>query len=285
MATLSPSGTSWRLDLRLTVDGVQRQHRLEAPTCAALAKAAALIVAVSVDPVAVASTIENRSQQTAEVPPPPATAPRVAPPPALEPIPSAVAPVPESAATEPAPRVRRRRPVTGFVGVQAGLVGLTVPGVSGGPGISAGLTVGGFRTELRGRYVAPKRAQRDDVGAVIDLGTVSWLGCWSPQVETVAFVTCGGFEVGALRATGRGVDNRQTQRWPWAAAVLSGGLRWWVRERVSLSADLEVALPVVDAVVLAQRPGVGNALRVFETGRASVRPFVGVEVRFGGRPR
>jgi hypothetical protein len=261
-ALVVQSGEGWSLRLTTEVGGEAQERVLEAESCDALAKATAILIAVAVDPIATAHEVRSTEEI---VTPPPEPPPRVE---SAEPIdPIAVAP------RVSGPPPRRRVPVRMHLGIGGGVIVGAVPGVTGGPVATLGLTRGKLRAELRGAWWAPRVGRSGPASARVQVGTVAAVVCGEPGNDAVTFPLCGGVEAGALRGRGVQVPNAHVEHFAWIAALLAAGVRAWVRPRVGLRADLEVAVPLG-----IYRVFVGSQL-VHETAAVGARGLAGVEFR------
>lgn|GEM_PF-5803175 len=265
-AFVEPHGSGWGMALTMVVDGVVHRQELEAESCPALAKAAALIIAVSIDPVASAAAVPDALVE-------PDAGPVVAEFAASSPPPTRSAP----------PRTdtpsRSRRP---FVGLRwAGVLGMT-PGLSSGPAFSLGLSGTRSRLAVHGRYVLPRRTE----GGVarVQAGTVAAQACLASRPRPVRAHLCGAVEGGVLRADGVGLGRPRTAHYPWLAAVVGAGLRLPIRGRWSAGLDVEAATALFDAQVVRGSVDVASPDVVFANPRIGARALLGVEVQLF-RPR
>jgi hypothetical protein len=271
-AQVSRAGERWSLRLTTEVGERVQERALEADTCEALAKATAIVIAVAVDPIGAAHEVRNA--QRIEAPSP-------------ERPPASAAATETAAETEVAPSPRAtvttnrkvRAPVRVHFGAGGGVVIGVLPGVSGGPVAALGLTAGRFRAELRGAWWAPRLGRDGGVTARIQVGTVGFMACGEPGPTRATFPICAGIESGAMRARGVAVTNPRTQHLAWAAALIGAGVRGWVRPRIGLRADVEVAIPfTVDRVVVGS-PEANPPRTVHQTPFVGARALLGVEFR------
>lgn len=253
---------AWTMVLTVVVSGRVHRQQLEAESCSALARAAALIVAVSIDPVTSATEVPV----PLEDPVPPST------PAGREPDPVSSRETPDDAGE----RARRAMRPTIGAGWSA-ITGMT-PGVSSGPALSLGLDFDRAYIGLGGRGVLPRTAD----GARVLGGTVAGRGCFASRPQAVRGMVCAGVEAGALQARGTGGGAR-TQRYPWVAGLVGAGLRWWFTERVALTADVEGAVAVVDAEVVLGPVDVAQPRIVFTNPRIGLRAGLGFEIRFSSQ--
>lgn len=213
--TVVMSATGYALALELVVAGEASQRALEAATCEELVDAAALIVAVALDPVfaVVEPTI-------AEV----IAAPEVAPTRAPLPAPVAIA------ATPVDPVVARRRPTMRALGL-----GLRPTiGAWFGALPRAAATVGfdvvfparrSLRAELGVLAIPRQRVTITGGGANLWLASAVLRACFAPAVGRVRPMGCAGITAGAIGGRGFGegiVPDSRVQAW--AAITGSAGL-------------------------------------------------------------
>lgn len=258
-AFLHPYEDHWQLSLTMVLGDKVHRQELEAESCAALARAAALIIAVSIDPVASASVARvSIGPEDAQPLPVAATVPTGP----TEPI------------SAPEPRSRRVLPFVG--GSWAFATGMT-PTPSSGPALAVGIDLDHSRLELMGRYVLPQTATAADGAARIQVGVVAARGCLTSRPGNVRGLLCAGLEAGALRAQGQRIPNARTRHFPWLAGLVRGGVRWRFAPRWAVAADVEGSISAFDAQVVAGSLSDPNASRLFETPRIGVRGFLGLE--------
>lgn len=269
------AGPPWRLELRTTIGGRRQQRSLLGDDCRAVAEAAALILAVSVDPLGVdARTDGPREAEAPGIPVlPGAIEPLVEPPtpsPRLEPEPRPSVP------PRPEPRARVRVRLAG--GGEWG----AIPGGTGG--VRGGLALEGERAILRleGSYWIDRLARLGDGstrrGGLVGLGTVGVQGgvrLGGPRLRVPLVL---GLEAGGLRA--RGVDVRDSQRitLPWLAGVVGAGVQWALRPRVALWGALEGVVPLVRLRVRVGRGADGSTV-LHEPAVVGARALVGVSFK------
>lgn len=229
------------LVLTLEIDGeVGSTRSLRAPDCALLGRAAAVVIAVSLDPVAVAQAIDvaqAAAQTSADVPPPPPAALRVATPDASTPG--------SRADVIARPPVRRRGGAIEYgASLGIGVEGLLLPSV--GPGIALAPFVGtrDLHVEAAVQYWLPRAsdvAASSDVRARVQMVSAGIRACPILGRGRVRFPLCVGIDAGGLfaRATGDDVRNPNPASEPWAGVVLAPGVRVAVAPRVSLGVAVE----------------------------------------------
>lgn len=261
--------------LTLTVSGHLRT--LADPDCGKLAVAAALVVAVAADPVAVVDVIDAELHQ-------PEPAPRLLEPPQL-PIPPKPAPIPVVEGPGPQPPRRNpawRDPAPELSGVVSGAIGAELA-VLPRPGFAASLGGGvrwsWLRMELVGVVSVPRDipAREPDFGARAAVAGGQLRGCWVLHAQRVEVPLCLAGEVGAVWARGFGPTiEPQARAQPWAAAVPSLGVTRWLSARFGLEARISAPVGLYKpAVHLA-----GVDTHVFRAGSVGARLWVGPVVRF-----
>jgi len=297
----------WALELDLLRPGGQDRRTLADADCHALGEAAALVIAVAIDPQAGlgAPVLEDRPQDPAA----PADGPLVPTPPgdpgapALAPDGAAPGDRPSAAvavawdrpdagaadqaapgdedAADRAPAAGRRLQLGLRLGAGLGFTRV-LPGPHAALELGLGLEGRGWRAELAGSFVPPVRgvaASDPGIGGVFRLGAGELRGCGmpGPRARPLVFPLCVGLQLGAMhgRGDGPGLPVQQAARALWAATRLGAALRWRPRGgRVGLWIG-------VDAIVALTRPGFVTAggVRVHEAARVGGQAGVGVEVR------
>jgi hypothetical protein len=240
----------WRLRLATQIDGTKSERWLEAPSCAELAEAAALVLAIE-------AGADERSTRSAE--------PEA---PAL-PI-----------ATEDSPPERAPGSASRWFAV----------GVSGGIDVGAlaspALGVGAWAAWLPGRtrlaidvvYFPPAGIERSGrgIGGQFDLFVAGATACRSLLDTKLDLAPCAGVEAGRIAAQGTGsqvVESIDEAR-PWVA-LRAGALLAYPVGRFAVRADLGAVVPLVrDRFLIA---GLGT---VHTPAPVTLRGLVGVEVRF-----
>jgi hypothetical protein len=258
--------------------GVDRREFV-AESCAVAIGASALVIAVALDPIAVAHELERLRQEPEPEPEPepdPGPEPEPDPGPETEPEPELEPSV--SFTLEPrsdAPGDRKRRELrAGLAALGGGGYG---PLQSGSGLLMARIALLGraWRAELRGAWLP---------GIVHDLGDArrvrvdGWLlggrGCGVLERNTLEFPLCVGIEAGAVRgAAFEPIANRNTGTQPWVAAEVGPGLHWVPRPRLALGLEVAAVVPFVTG---------GFALdgqRVLGFAPVGVRVLAGIELR------
>lgn len=266
---IEASGDAFELRLSTRLGALEDERAIRDSDCEALVQAAALLVAVSVDP---------------DVGPPPEdVAPKPEPVAAAKPQPpraSTPASVPEqpSATVEVRPdpprTVRPWKPGAVFVGVAPQLEFGALPGLSGGPRVSFGLQWKRASVAAYGLYGAPRRTDAIlGASGLAQMGAAGFLGCGNPLTGSLRLPICAVIEGGGIRVASRGLDPANRVLSPWTAAGARVGVerRWG---RVGVYSAGEVLVPVVRTDVL-----LGEASS-FTTWAVSMRLVVGLKIFF-----
>ncbi|WP_181233084.1 hypothetical protein [Enhygromyxa salina] len=266
----------WVVSLRFESARGVDERTFSGPDCQALGDAAALVIALGVDPVGVSTQLAQRQQ--------------VEPKPEPEPEPEPE-PIPKSD-PNPDPRQDPRRALSDQTEGSSATdehppnirVGIAPLGGGGyGPlqlGQGAlGIELSGFgpwwRVALRGRWLTPRtHTLASGSQARFDGFSIAARGCAVPWAGRVEFPICAGVEAGALRGRGTGTTLAPRDAGlPWAALLVGPGLRWVVHEHVALGLDLELLAPLT-------RGGftIGTTVAQ-EFAPVGVQGFAGVEFR------
>lgn len=272
------AGPPWRLELETIIGGQVQRRSLLADDCRAVAEAAALILAVSVDPLGVDPRLEPREPTDDDVVPPgpldAAVEPTAGPPAPPRASVEVDAPAVATARAPGRPRARVRLRLGG--GGEWG----AVPGGTGG--LRWGVGIEGTRAlvRLEGSYffdrLAPLR-DGSDLGARVGLGTVGLHGGVRLGRPRVTVPLVAGLEAGGLRTRPVGLANAQRLTLPWVAGVVGVGAEWSPARRLSLWAAVEGALPLIRLRVRVGRGSDGSTV-LYEPSAVEVRALVGLSV-------
>jgi hypothetical protein len=232
----------WTLELELQGAGGGDRRTLVDGECRALADAAALVIAVAIDPQARAPVPED-SPAEAVVPAPPDVQEARGPEPAVPegrgapaPVPEdrvVAAPVPEDRPVGEAP-VERRRAVRLGLRV-AGGVGFAriLPAPHAMLELALGVEGRGWRAEIGGGFAPPVHgtaATNPGIGGEFRLGLGEVRGCGMPGLARVPveFPLCLGLQVGAMHGRGEGPGLAVTYdvRALWVATRAGAAVRW-----------------------------------------------------------
>ncbi|MEO7111358.1 MAG: hypothetical protein ABI183_13040 [Polyangiaceae bacterium] len=248
----------WSVHLVTNVDSAHGERSLEANTCAALADATALIVALTIAPA------------HDDVTPTPTTAPEPA---KLKPIET-----PEDREAAPSPKSR----LTGLVAVTLlGDLG-TLPHAGVAPGITIGMMFEIFRAEISGNTWFTQDARSplsNSEGSHLQLLDLAARGCFRIPFRSIEIAPCLGAGLVHLSIAGFGETfPEQTDD-------------WWLTARVDLVATWTIVDPIairalVGAVAPFQRDAVdfedsqGDRVELHRPALISGQAAIGVEAHF-----
>jgi hypothetical protein len=298
-AVVTRAGTGgFRIHLVTDMGGSLGEREFGGPTCRAVAKAAAVIVALTFDPDAIArkaaggAPVKSPAPTPVELPAPPTPAleiprlpsppsppapaplPPVLPPPVLtRPAPPLYPPVAPPA--PPAPPSARPRFVIGAT--TAASLG-ALPGVGVGFGGHAGVLVGRFLTDLSAAYWparAATLASRPAVGGDFRLLAGDARACFAVLVSPIALGPCAGVEVGSMSADGFGVRSPGSGSVLWVAPLVEATAALPIGRYFAIRLDVGVLAPI-------ERPPfvLENVGPVFGASAAVGRVALGAEVHF-----
>lgn len=272
----------------------QTVRRLEAEDCMVLARAMAVVIAVSMDPVGVAE-----SERTAEVPESPPSSDELASDGTASGRARARGAANEgeragsdasdasleaglalrgAADRRSAGPLPARGGLEGGMRLGAGVGGLLLP--AAGVGLSLAAFVGTARVHVRAvaQYWAPQRVAFDptrDASGELQLVTGGARACPQLGWGRVRIPLCAGVDAGAMigRGTGHDLVTSRSAREPWVGAVFEPGVTVGVTSRVSLWLALE-------GVVSLHRPQfvIEGAPQTWTAGAGAVRGLFGVQV-------
>jgi hypothetical protein len=270
-ARVRTTAEGYRLDLDLG----EGQRQIEARECGELADAAALIVAIAIDPFALASAEPALEPAPPEPDPPPRTPSR-----AIDPF---EPPLVSTAGVADRTGVRRSVPTLAMRGGAGVDVALWRP-VGASFVLGFGVVGRGYRVDLLGRYAAPSHAIAPSHRAIY-ASTQQWsigiAACYSATFERVRALElplCGGAEVGAMHARGHGTAIvPRANRAPWVAVSAGPGFAWKLGRRVALWASAEAVV-----LITAPRFVTDRGTVVLQPNRAGFRALAGIELRFRG---
>ncbi len=249
-------GLTWSLAMDTELAGRPGRRSLEAASCQDLANAAALIIALMIDPDAVAAHATTPQPAAA---PPPVTAPP---------------------ATATAPD-RKPRVVEFLVGILAAGSYGTLPSIDAGLGGGIGLQGRRWRAELRGSY-GLRRDQKAWAAAPagaygqFNFWAVAFAACFNVGSESLAFGPCADAEVGVTSAKGFGVSQSLPADTLWSALGAGGYAAISLGHHLDLPLHLDVLAPLRRSeFVFKNEPE-----RVFQAPAVGVRVSAGIELRF-----
>jgi hypothetical protein len=237
---------TWSLTIETQSAGRPGQRSIEAASCQDLADATALIIALMVDPDAVAANATNPK-------PVPATPP------------------PDS---RPAPAMQRRS-VQYLVGVHAAASQGTLPSFDLGIGGGVGLAGRRWRVELRGTY-GLRRDQKAGAYGEFNFAAAALAACFNFQWGGVALGPCADGELGLVSAKGVNVDESFPAQTLWAALGAGAYAAIPLGPHLSLPLHLDVLAPLRRTEYMVKNvPG-----RVYQAPAVGGRLSAGIELHF-----
>ncbi|HWB73896.1 MAG TPA: hypothetical protein VG755_03050 [Nannocystaceae bacterium] len=254
-------------DARIVVDAAAPRE-LHARDCDALARAAAVVVAVAIDPLPDAARI------AAIVPTAPISSPaRDEPPPRRHT--EIVTPRDDAPSTRPRERALYHR-----LRASAGVAWSPVPQLAGA--IQLGYTLRSARRglaqlEVMLLYATPRRIDYDDgVGGRFQAFTATARGCAAPQLGRVTLSVCGGVELGPLIGGGLGAQTTKTRADLWIALQAASAVAIALHRRLALVVAAELPVSV-------RRPAFHLGARddLFRSPFVGVRGLLGLAVVLG----
>ena len=267
-ASVARAGDKWHVDLAIRSGQGSGERSFDAASCAELASAVALIVALTVDP-------SRRPAEPDAAPPVVADAGPPAPAPATPPAP---APPPTADSSEDPPKLAIGGEALADVGA--------LPSASVGGGLTLALLLGRVRIEARGRLFVSQRAldtAQPTQGVDLSLVGGGGRGCFAILAGELTLAPCAGLAIervaaaGFGGATGTAAFSRDTT---WASG--SGGLlaTWAPLRWFALRLDAEILVPFSrpSFVVLAPDGSVAGVLH--RPSPLGGRLGLGVEFRF-----
>jgi hypothetical protein len=205
---------SFKLTLQTESEGRSGTRVLQGSSCGAVVDAAALTLALILNPEAVA--------EGANAPPPPDDARVDAPPPPKK-----------SEPFRPSQRARLRFVGGPELGLQAG----TMPSFGPSFGLSFGLGVGDGWAWLTGNFAPPQHPTVEghpDAGGSLFMISGTALGCWDVASNALVLAPCAGAELSWVRGEGEGVSDPQAAGVYWPSAAFGGALQFELTRRFAL---------------------------------------------------
>ncbi|HSZ81590.1 MAG TPA: hypothetical protein VLA14_04875 [Polyangia bacterium] len=229
----TPAPARWSLDLATVLDGAAGRRNLEGDSCASVASAASLILALMIDPAAAA----RAAAESAPPPKPPAPPP-----------PTVKAPPRQARDTDAVPRARD---IIGFARVFAGGVAELLPTPAPAVGIALGARRRRLAAELSVLATAEQRADAEmssTAGGDLRLIVGGARACGALGGHAVVWSVCAGGELERLSGTGFGTDIMPINK-----SILMGAGTAGLLVSVPVTATVAIALDL-DAVARVYRP-------------------------------
>jgi hypothetical protein len=242
----------WELSLTLTSGDRTSEETMVAVRCRALADATSLKVALATDPIAVVDAI-------VVTPEPPRESGTTAAPREV----TAVVP------SEVGQRFALR--------AQGGADLATFRSVAPALALFFAFERPSWRAELGGEALWGTRVRYSDlttIGASLQLFAGVARLCALPRMGTISFPICSGFEVGAMRAEGFGLETSLAATSAWASFLVAPAVKVDTSQRVSLWVEAEGLAPVVRSAFT-----VRNLDNLYTAPPAGSRVWAGVELR------
>ncbi|WP_437784388.1 hypothetical protein [Sorangium sp. So ce1097] len=283
---------SWDLRLTTTLGEATSSRDLHGETCAELASAAALIIALALDPEAAARAPMGAAPgagpgadagagalpDAGPGAPDGAAAPdarAAGAPPAASSPPPPDAGRPAAPAGVGAPR-EARLALRGALRAFGVLDASALPAVAPGAGLAAGALLGAVRAEVSGAYFGAQKAlvPATPMGGDVWLASGALRLCYASRHKDLEIGPCAGLEAGVMSATGFGVTSPGSNRALWLAPQLGALATYALSDKLRVPLAVEVLFPVVrDEFVLV---GIGSVHRI---PAVTVRAALGVELR------
>ena len=262
IAETSPQ--KWRLHLE-TLDGkgaagtpeVRGSREIDGTSCAELAAAASVAIAMSV-----------RSMEAARGAPPPAAAKPVSP----SSPPAAVTATPLGTIATSLPRPVWRPSVTLALTTDTGALPATSPGLEA----EGDLQRGALRLVLLvSWFTSQDTFGARGVGGTFQFALAGGLGCYAPRWGRWTAVACGGAELGRLAGTGLDVVRPETGAVLWRAVRAEAGTSVAVRANTAVLLRAGVAVPLTRPEFV-----LDQSQLVYRPSQVAVRLTVGFELGF-----
>lgn len=258
-----------RGSLELSWSDETERRTLRGESCHAVARASAVIVAVALDPLAIAE----------EVIPEPSSEPEPSPEPASPSTPSPEnekTPPVEPSKTAPEDIPRRQPQWSHRLRVAGGIDYGTLPSIGGVATVGYGAARGLARLEAAVLYRTPTSARYPDmpsVGGSFQLIAGTLRACPRFVTGRLEVPVCGGVEAGSLRARGR-ADLVEVKWKPWLAATADATAVIDLGRRIALVVAVGTAVPLIRS-----RFHITGLPPLFRVGPVGLRSLLGLEIR------
>jgi hypothetical protein len=238
---------AWTVGVRIDTEGVRAERSLSGRDCATLEEAIALVIAVHVDPLSVATRLSSREEAAALE-----TAPVIVAPPDSSEAPG-VAPAgpPREIAKPPRPAAVHERRTRAAAGVNLGAAVTAelgvLPRAAGSVELGVGVRWPHATLEVSGLVsVGPRALPPDtpDVVATFRLYAAAVRGCGVLGRARVQAAMCGGLEAGDLWAKSDGLQFPETVHALWLATTVGVRPRVVLHPRVALGGIVDLLVPL-----------------------------------------
>ena len=257
-ATIQQHGGAFVLDLSVHERETTRNRQLDAPNCEELAHAAALVVAIAIDPTLLERNnshlafegVESEPQSVANVEPvlpepasrnsAPVASPSTATRPAPPRPPAIVTPAPYASSTS------RRKAIESRFGFGAIGTLRVLPQPRVATAVMGAIQRDSLRLELWGSALAANAwsKQFDERGATFELYRLSPRFCWLVASTDWSVGPCAGGEIGLLSARGFGMSGVSTKTVSWLGSTLGASFDWRFAQVALLGLTADLGIPM-----------------------------------------
>lgn len=257
----------FRVHITTDMAGSIGEQEFDAPSCAALAEAAALIVAFTFDPEAVTKRSAEPVAAAPPLPPSPTAATPAVPPvplptsssraPLSPPPVRPLVPLPVPPPRADASRSLSRAPtfvLSAATAISAG----ALPSIGIGIGGGAGLLLGRLRADVSAAYWPNRRSAvttRPTAGGDVSLFAVDARACYVALLAPIEIAPCAGLSIGRMVADGFGVKSPGTGAALWIAPLVEASTALPIGRRFALRIDLGALAPVRRPTFVLERIG------------------------------
>lgn len=282
-----PRAGGFELALSVWAGELHERRTLRAERCEDLRTAAALVVAVALEPWAAGEAPPVVPEPEDEPAAPPAQGAPAATPTVIDPRGEPAPPTtrdrddaslhPASPGPPPSPPARRRGRVALLVHGGLGIAQHAM--LAGGLGGALAYLGRGWRVELTGLHWWPTPIDVAGGVSVRPRATVGGLrGCWVPRRGRWELPICGGLEAGGVRAsaTGPGVTTT-TSTGPWLGVLAGAGAAWRATGWLSVRAGADLTVSAWRSAFHLQQGA--TAVPVLTQPPVGLRVLAGVELR------
>jgi hypothetical protein len=221
----------FELTLTMRTGDVEQTRTLDAPSCAALAEASAVVIALAIDP----------SHDTSETPAP-AEPPREAP--TTPSLPAAVTP-PTPPVMVPIARPPSRLAVG--IGLAAVIESGTLPSLAGGLDLAAALRAQGWRLGIHGTLWLPQHPIFDEAsgaGASFDMVQLGAFGGYLWPAGAFAFGPCAEVAVSFVRVEGFDIRDSHSSWTSWPSVIAGARAEARITGHFGLFARADLLFPL-----------------------------------------
>lgn len=295
VATTHRAISHWSLTIfTVTPEGTQERSLRYSHGCSPLADAAAVLIAMTIDPEVIRrldpAALELLTIDKDPSSPEPAPTPGPEPPP-VAPAPAPAVALPPQVAAPPSPppaairapslvsvTPRRRVDPRGAARIVGGLDYGDLPGVGGGLHAALALRLGHFQAEIIGGGWLPRSLHLTpgNASARFDLWTLGLRGGYvarsGRRLEIPLLV---GLEAGQIHVRGVQLAIANDNRSLWFAITLSPGIAFVPRRFLAIVLGVDILIPATRT-----RFVVAGAVEIFRPQPAGVRAVLGLEFRF-----